>query len=185
MNTKILPVLAISAVLFHWCTNPTAADGVGKNNVSDAVTQVNIKQGETLDKKQQDVLKSMVGGILKAEANARKIAELYLRVDNQDPADEIIVSYVNFDQNTFVAIKKPGTYGGEELMGVSSLLSAGKNENIKIRLKAKVTGTVLTAYLFIDNGDAVFDESADRKATSPMDNLFLCQDFDIRTRPVE
>lgn len=137
-----------------------------------------------LNENQQKVLNNTVADILKAQDNAQKIAEPYLRVETQNPTDKIIISYVDFNSNTFVVIKKPGMYGGEELMGVSKLLSAGKNTNIEIPLTAKVTGTILTAYLFKDNGDEVFNETNDSKALDPRNNLLLCQNFDIRTKVI-
>jgi len=134
------------------------------------------------NKDRQAVLKSVVNGILKAEEDARKIAEPYLRVRNQNPGDKVVVSYVDYDKNTFVVIKKPGMYGGEELLGVSGLLTAGRNENIDISLSVPVAGTVLTAYLFVDDGDGIFSESIDPKAKDPRNDLILCQNFDVRTK---
>lgn len=178
-------ILLITGVIFITFSNGNRkiTSDINQKTIDKAISEVTQKNTEkALNENDKEKLNSSVANILKAQESAKKIAEPYLRVDTQNIGNKIIVSYVDFNKNSFVVIKKPGTYGGEELMGISNLLPVGKNENFEITLNSKVAGTALTAYLFEDNGDGVFNESSDSKALDPRNNLILTQDFDVRTR---
>jgi hypothetical protein len=177
--------MVAGAILIAGNPMVVRAEDVNKKVVDEAVNELNKKENGKLDENQQKALKDMVTEILRTEETVRKMAEPYFRVKIQNPGDKIAVAYVNFNKNTFMVIKDIVPDGSENILGVSKFLSAGKNENIEIQLTKRVIGTTLTAYLFIDNGDGVFNESTDLLAKDPRNDLKLFQFVDIRTRVME
>lgn len=180
----IIPLLIVGIFsIVKIKNNKTNPKVINQDTIEQATNQIAKNNTEKLlTKDDKKKIANEVSSIIKIEESSKKIAEPYFRIDTQNIGEKVVITYVNYTKNSFMVIKKPGTYGEEEFMGVSKLLPAGKNENFDIALNSKVAGTALTAYLFEDDGDGFFNESSDSKAIDPRNNFILTQDFDVRIR---
>lgn len=162
--------------------NNADTDGDGYSDGDEVNNGYNPSGEGNLSENDKYGLAENILSILETQESLKKIAEPFLRVETQDIGDKITISYTDWNENSFVVIKKPDSSGESELMAVSDLLNAGKNENIEIFLKTTVSGVVLDAYLFKDDGDGLFNEKSDLNVIDPRNGSILTQSFDVRTR---
>jgi len=162
--------------------NNPDTDGDGYSDGDEVKNGFNPNGEGTLPEGDKIGLVSNIANILKIQENLKKTAEPFLKIETQDKGDKIIIAYTDWSKNSFLVIKKPDSSGKSEFIAVSSLLKIGRNENFEIPLGKIVSGVMLDAYLFEDNGDGVFNESSDSQAIDPRNNYILTQNFDVRTR---
>ena len=183
----IITIFVITGAVFaaFFSGNKRVTKDIEQKTINSAINKVANQKNLSVNEKTE--LNNAVTNILKTEENIKKMAEPYLRVDTQNIGDKIIVAYTNWNKNSFVVIKRPNGNRSnnfqDEILGISKILPAGKNEIIEVSLKSRVVGEVLYAYLYEDDGDSIFNELSDINVPDPRyENLKILQRFDVKTR---
>lgn len=96
-----------------------------------------------------------------------------ISVPDQVSEDSVFIENVYVLDDSYVSIQRQGS-AQSAMLGVSELLHEGEKSNFRINVSEKtITGETLTAVLYVDNGDGVFDVSSDVPATDIDGDIML------------
>ncbi len=82
-------------------------------------------------------------------------------VMDQQPGEETVVSYAKLSKPGYVKVYSTDTSGKQEVLGTSSLLSAGEHKNIKVVHSGMTSkkGSKISAVVVADDGDELYSET--------------------------
>lgn len=82
-------------------------------------------------------------------------------VMDQQPGEETVVSYAKLSKPGYVKVYSTDTAGNKEVLGTSSLLTAGEHKNIKVLHSGNSSkkGSKISAVIVADDGDGAYTET--------------------------
>lgn len=93
-------------------------------------------------------------------------------LQDQQPADETVVSYVKLSQPGYVTVHATDDSGEKAFVGSSELLAAGEHKNVRVRHStgAVIKGTI-TASVVADDGDGAYSAETDAEVLVSDDSM--------------
>jgi hypothetical protein len=119
------------------------------------------------------------------EVTGTVVGQNALNVNEQPAGNRARASFVTLESSGFLVIHELNGNGAPgKVVGVSSLLAAGRNDNVAVNLSSNLRdGEDYVAMLHLDNGDGQFSETADVVAKDANGNpisMIFSADADVK-----